>query len=206
MKSRRPLQSFRRDSETATTTCTAFLHQRTKPNQSLCNQNRLRGCTGCRLGEAATPRNPKRGRWSNRRAAETPMHPSESKQRHGQLANPPPPALAKGSMRDMVVADPTTYARPPISTGFDYALDGARWRSVAISEKTRLPLPTCGIGVVDLRPHHAMAAGRLFRHAVKEGKRIIRMTACEHKAGMCKCPYDRFMLYQDDESSWQPWV
>ena len=32
------------------------------------------------------------------------------------------------------------------------------------------------------------------------------MTACEHKVGMCKCPYDRFMLYQEDESSWQPWV
>ena len=46
----------------------------------------------------------------------------------------------------------------------------------------------------------------LLRHAVKEAKRIIRMTACEHKVGMCKCPYDRFMLYQDDESSWQPWV
>ena len=125
--------------------------------------------------------------------------------RYGQPTNPPPPAVARGSMRE-IVADPATYARPPISTGFDHARDGARWRSVAISEKARLPWPMWGRGVVDLRPHRAMVAGRLLRHAVKEAKRIIRMTACEHKVGMCKCPYDRFMLYQEDESSWQPWV
>ena len=51
-----------------------------------------------------------------------------------------------------------------------------------------------------------MVAGRLLRHAMGEAKRIIRIIACEHKVGMCKCPYDRFMLYQDDEASWQPWV
>ena len=34
-----------------------------------------------------------------------------------------------------------------------------------------------------------------------EAKRIIRILACEHKVGMCKCPYDGFMLYQDVESS-----
>ena len=125
--------------------------------------------------------------------------------RYGQPTNPPPPAVARGSMRE-IVADPATYARPPISTGFDHARDGARWRSVAIKEKARLPWPTWGRGVLDLRPHHAMVTSKLLRHAVDEAQRIIRMTTCEHKVGMCKCPYDRFMLYQEDESSWQPWI
>ena len=140
--------------------------------------------------------------------------------RHGQPQNSPhpvvakgsmrdmvvaPPAVAKGSMRDMVLAEPTC-ARPAISTGFYHVLDGARWRSVAIKEKARLPWPTWGRGVLDLRPHHAMVTSKLLRHAVDEAQRIIRMTACEHKVGMCKCPYDRFMMYQDDESSWQPWL
>lgn len=141
--------------------------------------------------------------------AEQPKRPAigiKAANRHGQPANPPPPVAAKGSMRDMVVADPTTDARPPISTGFHHVLDAARWRSVAIKEKARLPWPTWVRGVLDLRPHRAMVAGKLLRHAVVEAKRIIRMTACEHKVGMCKCLYDRFMLYQDNESSWQPWV
>ena len=51
-----------------------------------------------------------------------------------------------------------------------------------------------------------MVAGKLLRHAMDEAKRIIRMTACEHKVGMCKCPYDRFIMYQGDDSAWQPWV
>ena len=65
-----------------------------------------------------------------------------------------------------------------------------------------------GRGIVDLRPHCRvpMVAGKLLRRAMGEAKRTIRMTACEHKIGMCKSPYDRFMFYQSDESSWQPWV
>ena len=51
-----------------------------------------------------------------------------------------------------------------------------------------------------------MVAGKLLRHAMDEANRRIRMTACEHKIGMCRCPYDRFMFYQRDASSWQPWV
>ena len=51
-----------------------------------------------------------------------------------------------------------------------------------------------------------MVAGRLLRHAIEEAKRIINMVACEHKIGMCKCPYEKFMFYQDDEAEWQPWL
>ena len=62
-------------------------------------------------------------------------------------------------------------------------------------------------GIVDLRPlGRSMVGGKLLRHAIHAAKRIIRQIHCEHKVGMCKCPYDRFMLYQSDESSWQPWV
>ena len=65
-----------------------------------------------------------------------------------------------------------------------------------------------GRGIVDLRPHGRapMVAGRLLRHAMEEAKRRIKMVACEHKIGMCKCPYERFMMYQSDESEWQPWI
>ena len=106
---------------------------------------------------------------------------------------------------------PIAYARPPISTGYNHVVDGAPWRSVAIKEKARMAWPLWGRGIVDLRPvrppgRPAMVPGKQLRHAMDEAKRIIRMTACEHKVGMCKCPYDRFIMYQSDESSWQPWV
>ena len=116
----------------------------------------------------------------------------------------PAPEPAKGCMRDMPES-PSAYVRPRISKGYHHVSDGAPWRGVAIKEQKR-PWPLWGRGVVDLRPHSLMVAGRLLRHALGEAKRIIRIIACEHKVGMCKCPYDRFMLYQDDEASWQPWV
>ena len=59
-----------------------------------------------------------------------------------------------------------------------------------------------GRGIVDLRPHGRapMVADRLLRHAMDEARRIIKMVACEHKIGMCKCPYERFMFYQSDDA------
>ena len=51
-----------------------------------------------------------------------------------------------------------------------------------------------------------MLAGMILRHALEEAKRIINMTACEHKIGMCRCPHERFMFYQDPDARWQPWV
>jgi hypothetical protein len=97
--------------------------------------------------------------------------------------------------------------RPPISTGHHHVLDGALWRNVAIKEKSKMPWPFWGRGIVDLRPiGRPMVAGRLLRHAINEAKRIVRQTPCQHKVGMCKCSYERFMMYQHDEAEWQPWV
>ena len=45
-----------------------------------------------------------------------------------------------------------------------------------------------------------MVADRLLRHAMDEARRIIKMVACEHNIGMCKCPYERFMFYQNDDA------
>ena len=101
---------------------------------------------------------------------------------------------------------PIAYARPPISTGFHHVADGAPWRSVAIKEQKR-PWPLWGRGIVDLRPiGRQMVAGRLLRHAISEATRIISQVPCHHKVGMCKCSFERFMMYQHDESEWQPWV
>ena len=33
---------------------------------------------------------------------------------------------------------------------------------------------------------------------------MIRKIPCTHKIGMCRCPYERFMYYQ--EQDWQPWL
>ena len=97
--------------------------------------------------------------------------------------------------------------RPPISTGHHHVLDGALWRTVAIKEKPKIPWTCWGRGIVDLRPiGRHMVAGRLLRHAISEAKRIISQVPCQHKIGMCKCSFERFMMYQHDESEWQPWV
>ena len=103
---------------------------------------------------------------------------------------------------------PKAYVRPPISTGYDHVGDGAPWRAVAMHENRRMLWPLWGRGIVDIRPHSRdpMVAGKLLRHASGEARRIIRMTSCEHKVGMCRCLYVRFMFYQSDESPWQPWV
>ena len=65
-----------------------------------------------------------------------------------------------------------------------------------------------GRGAVDLSPktRASVVAGKLLRHALSEAKRIINMTACEHKIGMCRCAHERFMLYQEPDSPWQPWL
>ena len=124
----------------------------------------------------------------------------------------PTPKPAKGCLRDMEqMQHPIGYTRPPISTGYNHVVGSAPWRSVEIKQISRMEWPLWGRGIVDLRPVQRpgktpMVAGRLLRHAMSEAKRIIRMTACEHKVGMCKCPYDRFSMYQSSESSWQPWV
>ena len=51
-----------------------------------------------------------------------------------------------------------------------------------------------------------MVVGRLLRHAIRETRRIIKMVACEHKIGMCRCPHERFMMYQEDDRPWKPWL
>ena len=51
-----------------------------------------------------------------------------------------------------------------------------------------------------------MVAGRLLRHALRAAIHLIRGIPCEHKVGMCRCPYDRFNYYQEDDSQWSPWL
>ena len=138
-----------------------------------------------------------------------PVHVQSRTSRQPPLAAPAP-TPAKGSMRDMQppVSNGDLYVlRPPISTGHHHVLDGALWRTVAIKEKPKIPWTCWGRGIVDLRPTgRHMVAGRLLRHAISEAKRIISQVPCQHKIGMCKCSFERFMMYQHDESEWQPWV
>ena len=140
------------------------------------------------------------------------MQPNTS---YRPLAAAPVPKPVKGSWRDVqpILRHDLEYGLLPISTGYHHVVDGALWRSVAIKEEASMRWPEWGRGIVDLRPHdHApmvadrMDAVSLLRHAVEEATRIIKMVPCEHKIGMCKCPYDRFMLYQDDNTEWQPWL
>ena len=134
------------------------------------------------------------------------MQPNTSHQPASAVSAPRPP---KGGWRYMGhMQTPIAYVRPPISTGYDHVVDGAAWRCVEIKQKARMLWPSWGCGIVDLRPYSRaqMVAGKLLRHAMYEAHRIIRMTACEHKIGMCRCPHARFMFYQSVESSWQPWV
>ena len=35
---------------------------------------------------------------------------------------------------------------------------------------------------------------------------MIQMATCEHKIGMCHCPYERFHYYQEPSSQWNPWL
>ena len=35
---------------------------------------------------------------------------------------------------------------------------------------------------------------------------MIRSARCQHKIGMCRCPYDRFCQYQEHNSRWSPWL
>ena len=51
-----------------------------------------------------------------------------------------------------------------------------------------------------------MVAGRILRHALQAAMKMIRDTRCEHKIGMCRCPYDRFFFYQEPDSRWKPWL
>ena len=98
-------------------------------------------------------------------------------------------------------------SRPPNSTGYDHAGDGALWRGVAVSEKWKQPWSMWGRCVVDLRPKKGpMVAGRLLRHAVGEVRRVVNMATCERKIGMCRCPHERFMFYQASDAPWQPWL
>ena len=98
------------------------------------------------------------------------------------------------------------YKRPPISKGYIHNNDGALWRKVAVAQHPKTPWPTWGRGITDLRPQKntPMVAGRLMRHASDEAEKMIRKIPCTHKIGMCRCPYERFMYYQ--EQDWQPWL
>ena len=100
------------------------------------------------------------------------------------------------------------FPRPPISKGYDHVGDGQLWRTIAVHQHGRNPWPMWGRGVVDLRPvcHSTMVVGRLMRHALREARRIIKMVPCEHKIGMCRCPHERFMLYQEPDRPWKPWL
>ena len=35
---------------------------------------------------------------------------------------------------------------------------------------------------------------------------MIREEPCEHKIGMCRCPRERFLFYQEEGSKWKPWL
>ena len=65
-----------------------------------------------------------------------------------------------------------------------------------------------GRGVTDLRPTvgSGMVAGRLLRSALEAAIQLIRSTPCEHKIGMCRCPYVRFFGYHEPDSRWTPWL
>ena len=51
-----------------------------------------------------------------------------------------------------------------------------------------------------------MVAGRILRHALEKAMHMIHEVPCEHKVGMCRCPYDRFYFYQEEDSKWKPWL
>ena len=127
-------------------------------------------------------------------------------------ASAPKPKPAKGCMRIPPHYDPVkpgvTWAMPTISTGFDHVGDGARWRNIAVAAHSRMPWPLWGRGVIDLRPKTKadMVAGRLLRHAIETVVKMIRAERCEHKIGICRCPYKRFFHYQGADSTWKPWL
>ena len=109
------------------------------------------------------------------------------------------------------------WPRPAISKGF--GADGIwrplydeLWRNVAVHQYDGKLWPTWGRGVTDLRGRSwcptsgaPMTAGRLMRHAMSEATKMIQMVKCEHKIGMCRCPYERFRYYQES-GSWNPWL
>ena len=145
-------------------------------------------------------------------------HPAVSATVH-ELAAPPPPFVsvakpkpAKGCNKIPPQLPPlnsgTPWPMPPISKGFDNVGDGAPWRHIAVAQVHKKQWPMWGRGVTDLRPkaRSSMVAGRLLRHAIKEAIRMIRNTRCEHKIGMCLCPYERFFYYQEPDSRWRPWL
>lgn len=148
-----------------------------------------------------------------------------------ELGGPPPPAVsarpkpakgpavsaqpkpAKGSNRDdwgrlNPLNEGTPWSKPRISMGFDNVGDGAPWRQIAVSQYIRKPWPMWGRGVIDFRPNagSGMVAGRLLRHALAAAIQLIRSTPCEHKIGICRCPYVRFFGYQEQDSRWSPWL
>ena len=52
-----------------------------------------------------------------------------------------------------------------------------------------------------------MDPGRVLRHAMDQAEKMILKQPCTHKIGMCRCPYERFMYYQDAvDPPWQPWL
>ena len=124
-----------------------------------------------------------------------------------ELVAPQPPVVsahpkpAKGCNRILLdrrspLNEGAPWPKPRVSSGFDNVGDGAPWRSIAVAQYNKKPWPTWGRGVTDLRhrARSAMVAGRLLRHAVQTAIRMIRDTRCEHKIGMCRCPYDRFFF------------
>ena len=126
---------------------------------------------------------------------------------HELVAPPPPvesapkPKPAKGCNRIYwdgrdPLNEGTPWPLPKISKGFDNVGDGAPWRTIAVPQYNKKPWPMWGRGVTDLRPkvRSAMVAGRLLRHAFQAAMKMIRNTRCEHKIGMCRCPYERFFF------------
>ena len=51
-----------------------------------------------------------------------------------------------------------------------------------------------------------MVAGKLLRHALNHAIALIRKIPCEHKIGMCRCPYVRWEYYNEKGSQWSPWL
>ena len=135
-----------------------------------------------------------------------------------ELAAPPPPAVSaqpkpsKGCNKIPPTLKPliegTPWPLPEISNGYGDVGDHAPWRQIAVRQHGGKPWPMWGRGVTDLRPDArcCMVASRLLQHAVHTAIEFIRKTPCEHKIGMCRCPFARFVYYQEEDSRWSPWL
>ena len=136
---------------------------------------------------------------------------------HEVLAPPPPVVSARkekpakgcdryGGYFPSGPVDALSWPKPPVPKRSGDAGDGALWRQIEVRQYPKKPWRDWGSGVVDLRPRKNMVIGKLMRNAIMEAAKMIRNIPCEHKIGMCRCPYERFWLYQKPDELWKPWL